>query len=104
MAVMNVSVITVKPGRMKDYLESTARAEELLTKAGAKNLRLMATLTAGSESGTIISTWEADDFTTYGKVTDAFFASGGSEVMEETGGEDSPIATWANSLVVDLPR
>jgi hypothetical protein len=104
MAVLNVTVLTVKPGRMDDYLESTSRAEALLEKAGAKNQRLMATLTAGPESGTVISTWEADSFAEQGQVTDAFFANGGAELMEEISGADSPVATWANSILVDIPR
>ncbi len=104
MAVMNVSTITVKPGRFEDYLKLTAKAEALLTKCGAKNVRLIAGLSAGEASGTIVSTWEADDFTEFGKVTDAFFAGGGQELMGEVGGEDSPIAHWAGSTWVDVPR
>jgi hypothetical protein len=104
MAVMNVTVLTIKPGRMEDYLASCDRSDAMLEKAGAKNLRLMATLTAGPESGVVISTWEADTFTDLGQVTDTFFANGGAELMAETGAEDSPIASWANSIVVDIPR
>ena len=72
MAVMSVTVIQVKPGRFEDYLAMTKRSDALLAECGAKNLRLIVGLAAGEASGAMVSTWEADDFTEYGKVTDAF--------------------------------
>jgi hypothetical protein len=104
MAVMSVTVLTIKPGRFADYLESTKATDALLEKCGAKNLRLISGLVAGEGSGSIVATWEADDFTAFGKVTDAFFANGGVEVMEGTGSADSPIANWQSSTFVDIPH
>jgi len=45
MAVMNVSSITVKPGRYKDYLKLTDKANALLAKCGAKKGLLHVQLT-----------------------------------------------------------
>jgi hypothetical protein len=104
MAVMNVTVIQVKPGRFEDYLALTKRSDALLTECGAKNVRLITALAAGEASGSMVSTWEADDFTEFGKVTDAFFAKGGVDIMTETGGADSPILSWQNSTFVDVPN
>jgi hypothetical protein len=39
MAVMSVSVVTVKPGRFEDFVKLQRKAEALLKNAGAKNLR-----------------------------------------------------------------
>ena len=57
----------------------------------------MVGLTAGEASGSIVTTFEADDFTAHGKVMDAFFAGGGVEIMQAISGEDSPIASWQSS-------
>jgi hypothetical protein len=104
MAVMSVTILQVKPGRYEDYLAVSARADEMLEKAGAKNIRLIVGLAAGEASGSMVSTWEADDFTSHGKVTDAFFANGGAEFLGELGGADSPILGWQTSTYVDVPR
>jgi hypothetical protein len=103
MAVMSVTIMSVKPGMYQQFLEGQKEANALLEKSGAKNLRLIVGLTAGEASGSMVSTWEADDFTAYGKVTDAFFSSGGVEIMESIIGADSPIANWQSSTYVDVP-
>ena len=104
MAIMSVTIMTIKPGRYADFLAGTAETDELLKKCGAKNLRLLAGLAAGEGSGSIVSTWEADDFADFGKVSQAFFTNGGVEVMEGVGSADSPVASWQNSTFVDIPR
>jgi len=103
-AITSVTVLAVKPGRYDDFLKQQNEAEALLEKCGAKNLRLMVGLTAGEASGSIVTTFEADDFTAHGKVMDAFFAGGGVEIMQAINGEDSPIATWQSSTYVDVPH
>jgi hypothetical protein len=103
-AITSVTVLAVKPGRYDDFLKQQNEAEALLEKCGAKNLRLMVGLTAGEASGSIVTTFEADDFTAHGKVMDAFFAGGGVEIMQAISGEDSPIATWQSSTYVDVPH
>jgi hypothetical protein len=104
MAVMSVTILAVKPGRYEDFMKQQIESEELLTKSGAKNLRLIVGLTAGEASGSMVTTFEADDFEAYGKVMDAFFANGGVEIMEKVGAADSPIASWQSSTYVDVPR
>jgi hypothetical protein len=103
-AITSVTVLAVKPGRYDDFLKQQKDAEALLEKCGAKNLRLMVGLTAGEASGSIVTTFEADNFTAHGKVMDAFFAGGGVEIMQAISGEDSPISTWQSSTYVDVPR
>lgn len=102
MGVMSVTVMTIKPGRYADFLAGTKDSDALLEKCGAKNLRLIAGLAAGEGSGTIVATWEAEDFEAFGKVSQAFFTSGGAEIMEGTSAADSPIASWQNSTFVDI--
>jgi hypothetical protein len=104
MPVMSVTILQVKPGRYDDYLALTARADEMLEKAGAQNIRLVVGLTAGEASGSMVSTWEAEDFTAYGIVTDSFFGNGGGELMGELSGADSPILGWQSSTYVDVLR
>ena len=52
----------------------------------------------------MVTTWEADDFTEYGRVTDAFFGGGGAELLMELSSADSPIAGWQGSTYVDVPQ
>jgi hypothetical protein len=104
MAITSVTVLAVKPGRFEDFMKQQNEAEALLERCGAKNLRLMVGLTAGEASGSIVSTFEADDFSAHGKVLDAFFAGGGVEIMQAIGGDDSPIESWQSSTYVDVPR
>ena len=51
-----------------------------------------------------MTTFEADDFAAHGKVMDAFFAGGGTDIMQAITGEDSPIASWQSSTYVDVPH
>jgi hypothetical protein len=104
MAVISVTVLAVKPGRYDDFAKQQKDAEALLEKCGAKNLRLMVGLTAGEASGSMVSTFEADDFEAHGKVLNAFFAGGGTEIMQAISGADSPIASWQSSTYVDVPH
>jgi hypothetical protein len=52
----------------------------------------------------MVATWEADDFTEFGRVTDEFLAGGGAELMTDLSDTDSPIAGWQGSTYVDVPH
>ena len=104
MAVMSVTVVSVKPGRYDEFLKQQNDVEALLKKCGAKNQRLIVGLTAGEASGSMVTTYEADDFEAYGKIMDAFFSGGGTEIMETISAADSPIAGWQSSTYVDVPH
>jgi hypothetical protein len=104
MAVIDASQITVKPGRYQDFLKLTDKAQAVLEKCGAKNMRLIAPLHGGGPTGTVSFAWEADDFAKHGKVLDDFFAQGGSDLLMEYIAEDSPIAGWSTSVLVDIQR
>jgi hypothetical protein len=84
-------------------LKTQTQSEALLVKSGAKNPRLIAAMAAGEASGSLVSTWEADDWAKYGQVLEAFFSGGGDAVMMEISAEDSPISSWS-STYVDIPR
>lgn len=85
-----------------DFLAGQSATDEILTKAGAKNLRLIAAMSAGEASGSVVATWEADDWEAFGKVTNNFFNHGGAEVMEGVGTVDSPVASWQTSTYMDV--
>ena len=102
MAVLSVTAMTIKPGRWSDFLAGQPATDEILTRAGAKNLRLIAAMSAGEASGSVVATWEADDWEAFGKVTNNFFNHGGAEVMEGVGAVDSPVASWQTSTYMDV--
>jgi hypothetical protein len=104
MAIVNVTNVTVKPGRYDDFLKQQRVTEALLKNAGAQNVRLVAGLVAGEASGSVAVSFEADDFKAHGKVMDAFFAGGGAELMQSISAEDSPIASWQSALYIDVPH
>jgi len=76
MAVMSVMVLRLKPGRYDDFLKFHTQVEELWAKAGAQNQRLIAAGAAGEATGSIVATWEAEDYEKFGQVLHAFFNSG----------------------------
>jgi hypothetical protein len=104
MAIVSVAALTIKPGRFEDFLKQQRMSEALLKNAGAQNLRLMVGLVAGEASGSVVATFEAEDFKAYGEVVHNFFTGGGAEVMAAIGAEDSPIASWQASTYVDVPH
>jgi hypothetical protein len=105
MAVMSVTVLRLKPGRYDDFLKFHTQVEELWAKAGAQNQRLIAAGAAGEATGSIVATWEAEDYEKYGQVLHAFFNSGGAADLGREGrGPDSPIADFQVSTYIDIPR
>src|SRR5215472_14248449 len=104
MAVVSATTMTVKPDRYEDFLETTRKAKVVLEKCGARNVRLMAALTAGEASGSLAMTWEADDFGGQGAVLDKFVAdSEGMALLMETNTTAGPTAGFQSSIWVDVP-
>jgi hypothetical protein len=103
-AVVSVATLNVKPDRYEDFLETTRKAKTVLEKCGARNVRLMAALTAGEASGSLAMSWEADDFGSQGAVLDKFVADPeGLELFMATNTTAGPTAGFQSSIWVDVP-
>jgi hypothetical protein len=104
MAVVSVTTLTVKPDRYEDFLETSRKAKAILEKSGAKNVRLLAALTAGEASGSLATTWEADDFAAQGAVLDKFLADPeGLALLTSTNTTAGPTAGFQSTIWVDVP-
>jgi hypothetical protein len=104
MAVVSVTTVTVKPDRYEDFLETTRKSNAILEKCGAKNVRLLAALTAGEASGSLAMIWEADDFGAQGAVVDKFLAdSEGLALVTATNTTGGPTVGFQSSIWVDVP-
>ena len=75
MAVVNVSVITVKPGQTEAALQGVRDGKSIVERHGGRNYRLMAPV-AGPDPivATFVLTWETPDMATWGKVNDAVWS------------------------------
>ena len=103
MTVLSVTALTVKPDRYEDFLASTQKTKSLLEKHGAKNVRLIVSM-SGETSGSFVLTHEADDFTDAGRITDKFLADPeGLAVTMESGTAAGPVASWHPSTWVEIP-
>jgi hypothetical protein len=104
MAVVSATSVTVKPDHYEDFLATTRKAKAVLEKCGARNIRLMAALTAGEASGSLAMTWEANDFGSQGAIMDRFVAdSEGLALLMETNTTSGPTAGFGSSIWVDVP-
>ncbi len=103
MTVLSVTTLTIRPGRYEDFLASTQKSKSLLEKHGAKNVRLIVSM-SGQTSGSFVLTHEADDFTDAGRITDKFLADPeGLAVTMESSSEDGPVVSWQPSTWVEIP-
>ena len=104
MAVVSVTTVNVKPDRYEDFLEMTRKANAILEKSGAKNLRLLAGLSAGEASGSLVTIYEAEDFASQGAVVDRFLADPeGMAIMTAINSTAGPTAGLQSSLWIDVP-
>jgi hypothetical protein len=104
MAVVSVATMTLKPGTYAAFTELHKRAKSTLEFCGAKNVRLLGTLLAGEATGSIVLTWEADDYASYGTVMDKFLNdSAGRALVMEIGSPENPVAAFQSSLWADIP-
>jgi len=70
MPVIAATTLTLKPGGYEAFLEGHQKAKAVLEGCGAKNVRLMGTI-AGPEGGPAVATsYEFDDYASYGKFMD----------------------------------
>lgn len=104
MAVLSVTTLQIKPGSYEAFLDTQRRAKAILERCGAKNYRVAAALSAGEASGSVVATWEADDFAAQGAVTDRFLADAdGLALFMEVNTTEGPTAGWQSSIWVDVP-
>jgi hypothetical protein len=104
MAVVSVATLTIKPDRYEDFLADTRKSKAILEKCGARNVRLLAALTAGQASGSLALTWEADDFGAQGAVLDKFLADPeGLALITSTNTTAGPTAGFQSTIWVDVP-
>ena len=95
--------MTVKPDRYEDFLATTRKSKAILEKCGAKNVRLIAAMSAGEASGSCALTHEADDFAASGAIMDEFFADPeGLALMMESNSSSGAGATWQSSTWVEI--
>jgi hypothetical protein len=71
-------------------------------KHGGKNVRLLAGLVAGQQTGSLAFTFEADDFGGYGAYLDKALADPQIGELMSTG-DASPMAGFQTTLWVDVP-
>jgi len=96
--------LTVKPDRYEDFVALTRRSKELLERCGAKNVRLLAGITAGEASGTLALSSEYDDFTDAGRTLDKFLGDAeGRALMAESNSTSGPTASWQGSTWIEVP-
>lgn len=103
MMVLSVTTLTIRPDRYEDFLENTKKSKSILEKCGAKNVRLIVSM-SGQISGSFVLTHEADDHAASGAILDRFLAdSDGLALLMESGTEGGPTASWQTSSWVEIP-
>ena len=103
MAVTSVTTMTLKPDKYEEFLKTTSKAKAVLERHGAKNVRLMGSIVAGEQTGTLVTTWEADDYAAYGAVMDKFLADQeGLALLMSTNSESGPLTSFQGSLWSDI--
>jgi len=104
MTVVSVTALTVKPDRYEDFLAMTRKTKAIMERCGAKNIRLLAGITAGEASGTLALSAEYDDFTDAGRALDKFLADAeGLALMTQSNSAAGPTASWQGSSWIEVP-
>jgi hypothetical protein len=85
----------------EEFVEQIRRATGMLEGYGAKNIRWLAGLVAGQQTGTIVVSKEFDDFAAFGAFEDKVLADPQIRELLSTGA-DSPMSGFQTSLFVDV--
>jgi hypothetical protein len=102
MAVVGVTMLTLKTDGYEEYLGLARKSKTIIEKCGGRNCRLLAALVAGEATGSLAFIFEADDFAAYGAVGDKFMADPEGASLMSTG-TASPIAGYQLAAWVDVP-
>jgi hypothetical protein len=104
MAVLTATILSYRPDRWEDFLGDMRKAKAILEKSGARNVRLLAAVTAGEASGSMVSTFEVDDFAAQGAVMDKFLADPeGSALFQQITTTGGATTAFQASIWVDVP-
>jgi hypothetical protein len=98
MAVISVTTLTVGANWDK-FLEDQKKSKAILEKHGARNVRLLGEIAGSVPSGTMHSTFEADNLESLGKITDAVYADPEILAMMQNGSA----ASWTSSILGEIP-
>jgi hypothetical protein len=104
MAVLSVTTLAVKPDGFESALDDVRKVKAIFEKNGARNVRLLVGLVAGEATGTLVFTYEADDFAAQGAMQDKFFADpDGLALTQRVNTSAGPVTGFQSSIFLDVP-
>jgi hypothetical protein len=93
-----------QPGKLDAAIELTRNAFKFLEKRGAVSTRLLQQTVAGSQSDTLVATWEFESMQALGKVGDAFMTDPeGIALGQSVTRADSPVSVVNAAIYRDVP-
>jgi hypothetical protein len=102
MTVVSATVLHTKPGASwEDIQTHIKKGSDLARKHGAENVTTMAGMAAGTATGTLTILGTSADWTSYGKVQDAFMAD--PEAQALLADPNSPVASWDAYVFQTIP-
>jgi hypothetical protein len=102
MTVVSTTVLHMKPGASwEDIQKHIKKGSDLARKHGAENVTTMAGIAAGTATGTLTILGTSADWTSYGKVQDAFMAD--PEAQALLADRNSPVASWDAYVFQTIP-
>jgi hypothetical protein len=103
MAVVHVSTLTLKPGGLPKWLEMMKPVYKAMEAAGARNMRTLVPVVAPEVVNTVVLTWEADDYGTWGSVLGKTYQDPAIiEGLVSHTGPDGPVLGVAISTFTDV--
>lgn len=93
-----------KPGQLEAAIDLTRRAFDFLGMHGAVCARLYQQTIAGSQSDTLVATWEFDSMQALGKAGDAFMTDPAGIALAQTVAQaDAPIVLVNSGIYREVP-
>jgi hypothetical protein len=101
MTVGSSTVSTIHPGRVPDALAITKKFNEVIVRHGGKNVRNMVLMS--STPIRLVSSYEAENQTEFGKVADALLADPEFQpLMTEAFGESGPCSGYVSETWMEV--
>jgi hypothetical protein len=98
MTVIAAATLTLKPGTYPAFFEQHGKTKAVLERLGARNIRLMGTM-SGDAGGALAVSMEFDDYASYGKFTDAMVADPeGLKMLTSIGTDENPIVSYQQTV------
>jgi hypothetical protein len=102
MTVVTATVLHTKPGASWEEIQKhIKKGSDLARKHGAENVTTMAGMAAGTATGTLTILGTSADWTSYGKVQDAFMADPEAQALLTD--PNSPVASWDAYVFQTIP-